>query len=478
MGKIGGWVPKEGSPLIINSSAKQITLSMTRKTVDLSAHLASFVEGSIPLGDSFVVAFSGGPDSCALLYALSTACKGRFPQIVHIDHGWREESEREVEIVRKQVEALDLPFRSFRLPPFSGKHNLEEWSRQARLKLLVEEAKRGGASSIMFAHHADDQIEVVLKRFLEGASLRNFRGMRSVEYRDDVKLLRPFLVFRKEELLEWLYKRNISFLEDPTNKDQKFLRARFRETLLPFLRQTFGKEFEASLLRISEESLLLDEWVRSSADCQFLIEEAFGFAWASAAAPLQPSRFLLYHVIDELRKKCHLPALSRSALENIASVFLEEKQGSRRFPLGRGLLIAEHGFIIAAEEAPKPIESQVCSDFEGALKLGRWDIRWRRGVVGETIPFCWKDLLQGKEGVLSVPKGGFEIDRLSDRLLKTRSVLRYGESLASLRPFFPVITQEGILVADFLSGVSSPMQKGEECVEIRVMLDGFSTFSS
>jgi tRNA(Ile)-lysidine synthase len=79
-----------------------------------------------------LVGLSGGPDSRALLSALKNVEIG----IAHVDHRWREESEKEAEELRVYAEALNIPFHLKVLNPSEFKGNLEELCRTERLRFF------------------------------------------------------------------------------------------------------------------------------------------------------------------------------------------------------------------------------------------------------------------------------------------------------------------------------------------------------
>ncbi len=435
------------------------------KDLNLEKYLETFLDTYVPKDMPYLLAISGGIDSTALLYAVASVSKDRRPHVVHIDHGWREASHMEKEELGKKVALLNIPFHSFRLQKSSQGVNLEEWSRMQRIRCFSELGKTIGTTIILLAHHADDQLEVVLKRMLEGSSIINFRGMRVIEEREGLVLMRPFLSFRKKELLQYLEKKNISFFDDPTNRDPKFLRARFRTQLLPSLRESFGKEFEESVLRVSEEALLLEEWVQQSLTENFAIGCSEGLSFATSKQPFPPA-FLLHYLVDMLRKKCGLPAPSRSQVSEAAAHFLEPRSGSRSFPVGEGIILVEHNWIGVFAKRLEPLAQFFCDQDQGVANLSCWEIVWKDSIIKESVMHTWTDLFQGKSVSIYIPKQPFTISPSSDRLLKT--VKGKAPSPTSFRSFVPAIIQQDQLVADFLTGYSLKLPSQSPCYEVTI----------
>ena len=201
-----------------------------------------------------LLACSGGPDSKALLYLLFEAQKffNLEIQVAHIDHRWRKESRQEAEILQKEVEHLGLRFHLRTLEDVPSK---EEAAREARYAQLFEIAAEIGAQAIVLGHQMEDQAETVLKRVLEGASLPSCCGMKEVSG----LLWRPLLAVSKKELTAYLDKRKISYFNDPTNLDAKYLRGRFRTSIIPQLEAAFGKSIVKNLCLLGQRAQKLEE---------------------------------------------------------------------------------------------------------------------------------------------------------------------------------------------------------------------------
>lgn len=193
-----------------------------------------------------MVGYSGGPDSKALLYALIEC--GVRPDIVHVDHGWREESRSEAEILKKEAEGLGCRFFSTRLHI----EKKEDAARQGRYSFFRSVYKEHQA--LLLAHHGDDLAETVLKRVFEGAHLENLGGMEEVSQQQGMVIWRPFLKLKKNELHQFLEDKGLSYFVDATNFDPTYLRSRMRGKILPWLEEAFGKKVTDNLILLSERS--------------------------------------------------------------------------------------------------------------------------------------------------------------------------------------------------------------------------------
>jgi tRNA(Ile)-lysidine synthase len=205
--------------------------------------------GMLRGGEVVLVAVSGGPDSVALVDLL---CALRGPlgltlSAVHVHHGLRPEADAEADAVRGLCERLGVPCRVERVavrrePPWDG---LEAESRRARHAALDRVARELGAARIALGHTVDDQAETVLMRLLQGAGPRGLGGMAPVRGR----LIRPLIETGRDAIEAHLRERGLTWIEDPSNRDPRFLRNRIRHELLPFMAGLAGAPVAEALAR-------------------------------------------------------------------------------------------------------------------------------------------------------------------------------------------------------------------------------------
>lgn len=101
-----------------------------------------------------------------------------------------------------------------------------------RYRFLEKTARKFGIRKIVTAHHADDQAETFLIRWLQGAGLKGLGGMGlSRKAAGDLDILRPLLLTRRAEIGRYARDHRIAYREDPTNRSDLFLRGRIRRLL-------------------------------------------------------------------------------------------------------------------------------------------------------------------------------------------------------------------------------------------------------
>jgi tRNA(Ile)-lysidine synthase len=190
-----------------------------------------------------MLAVSGGSDSTALLVLAARWAKKlkRAPKLlaVTVDHGLRPEARHEAAAVKRLARRLGVPHRTLRWRGRKPKTGLQHAARIARYSLLAETALRAGYDHVLTAHTLDDQAETVLLRLARGSGLTGLAGMAHASAvpiggESAVFLVRPLLRVPKSRLIATLTAAGIGHSEDPTNRDPRFARTRWRD-LMPEL---------------------------------------------------------------------------------------------------------------------------------------------------------------------------------------------------------------------------------------------------
>ncbi len=173
----------------------------------------------------YIVAVSGGVDSVVLLDLLAKQ-KGLDLIVAHFDHGIREDSFKDCDFVAKLSDEYDLPFYSAR--GNLGANASEAVARDARYVFLETLAKDQNAKAIITAHHRDDLLETIILNLIRGTGRKGLSPLKSRQ-----SVLRPMLDFTKKQILDYAKNRSLSWREDETNSDQKYLRNHIRHEIVP-----------------------------------------------------------------------------------------------------------------------------------------------------------------------------------------------------------------------------------------------------
>lgn len=288
----------------------------------LSKFLKNRLQKELPL----LLAFSGGPDSLALLHLLLEFHKNNPLKIAiaHVNHGWREESNAEAQEIAAMAAKLDLPFYQKTLNPAEMCGNLEAACREERLQFFASLCREHSFQAVLLAHHADDLAETVLKRTLEGTALPYLSSLRPEAEIYGMKLWRPLLTISKSQILEWLVERQLQGFMDKTNTDPKYLRAKMRVQMLPYLSEMFGKKVSSGLCQIAEEAGELRDYMDKQVG-PYLAKMRIGDQneyILDLSADCPTDLFELKYLIRQFCKKAAFP-LSRDSLYKAADFVLK-----------------------------------------------------------------------------------------------------------------------------------------------------------
>ncbi|MCF7916540.1 MAG: tRNA lysidine(34) synthetase TilS [Candidatus Omnitrophica bacterium] len=188
--------------------------------------------------DKIMLGLSGGPDSVALLYNFLNLREDYKLKIVciHFNHNLRKESDSEENFIKRICNKLDLEFISEKKDVNQfRKDSLEQAARNLRFDFFLKCSRAKRIKKIALAHHKNDLAETVLMRIVRGTGLCGLRGFLPKAKFKNLTIIRPFINIEKEQILNWLKKRNISFCTDKSNQDKKFLRNKIRIELMPQL---------------------------------------------------------------------------------------------------------------------------------------------------------------------------------------------------------------------------------------------------
>lgn len=147
-----------------------------------------------------------------------------------VDHGLRAEAAGEAGQVYTWAEAIGVPHRTLTLDLAAGGAaggNVSARARTARYAVLENWRQNVGADWIATGHHADDQVETMVMRLNRGSGVGGLAGVR----RRNGLILRPLLDWRRAELDAIVAHAGVRPVDDPTNRDDRYDRARLRKLL-------------------------------------------------------------------------------------------------------------------------------------------------------------------------------------------------------------------------------------------------------
>lgn len=228
--------------------------------------LLQAVKKSLRPKQKLIAAVSGGLDSVSLLHALSQL-KSQLKldiMVAHVDHGFRAESSKDLDFVKKLAGSYKFKFVSTKLSKLPKGENLEGWGREKRYDFLISVLKKSGYDAIVTAHQGDDVAETLLMRLVTNKELSSPK-----KYDPKRKVIRPLLSVERKEVLKYARDNKIRWREDKSNKDEARLRNLVRIKGIPALEKIFGPGIKAALI---ERAFAVDE------DIEALSSEAIEIA--------------------------------------------------------------------------------------------------------------------------------------------------------------------------------------------------------
>ena len=205
---------------------------MARPAADRAASAAWLRQATVALigetavaSDRFGIAVSGGGDSLALLLLAAEAFPARIAAAT-VDHRLRAEAADEAAFVADVCAAQDVPHSTLTAEA-APQGSVQAAARALRYGLLERWRAAQGIDWIMTAHHADDQAETLVMRLNRASGIDGLAGVRARNGR----VLRPLLGLRRAALAEVVAAARLIAVDDPSNGDARYDRARVRKTL-------------------------------------------------------------------------------------------------------------------------------------------------------------------------------------------------------------------------------------------------------
>ena len=131
-------------------------------------------------------------------------------------------------------------------------------ARELRYNWFYELLETEGYDYILTAHHADDNLETFLINLSRGTGLEGLTGIPE----HNGELVRPLLVFTRQEILEYAQKEGIAWREDSSNASDKYLRNKIRHDLVPLLKELnpqFMDTFQKTQSYLQDASVMVED---------------------------------------------------------------------------------------------------------------------------------------------------------------------------------------------------------------------------
>jgi len=284
------------------------------------------------------LAYSGGVDSQVLLHLLSQLKQSHNinVQAVYIDHGLQQQSKQWQQHCAESCELLSIPFQAISVNAKASKGESPEASaRQARYAALSKLIESNDC--LLTAQHQDDQAETFLLQLFRSAGAAGLSAMPFYTSFSKGWHLRPLLNINQQQILDYAEQNNLSWVEDPSNLNNKYDRNLVRNTFMPLLKKrwpSIERAISTAAQQQAENRNLIDE----------LAKEDFSKIDAENNSLC----------INDLKK------LSEARCRNVLRFFIKQQ-----------------GFNIA----PRKVMQQIIFQIFNAKEDARPDIRWSNAVI-------------------------------------------------------------------------------------------------
>jgi len=215
------------------------------------------------ISNRFLLACSGGLDSVVLTH-LCKACHLDF-SLAHCNFQLRgDESDKDEEYVVKLANELNIEkyVKRFKTNNYivENKVNVQIAARELRYAWFAELMQQNSISTLVTAHHADDNLETFLINLSRGTGVD---GLSGIPAKTDT-ISRPLLIFSREQILSYAKSENLNWVEDSSNIDTKYLRNKIRHEIVPSLKElhpTFLQNFEQTQAHLKSTNAILNNHI-------------------------------------------------------------------------------------------------------------------------------------------------------------------------------------------------------------------------
>lgn len=232
-----------------------------------------------------LVAVSGGADSMCLLELLRNTTLDIEIEIAHVNFHLRgEESDMDESFVCGWARQYSIPCHTLQANTIAYAKeysiSIEMAAREIRYDWFRRLKEKYSYDYIAVAHHSNDNAETLILNLVRGAGIAGIRGMKSLDPESGV--IRPLLVYSRQDIEKYLAKHNIPYRTDHTNLESDFARNRIRNLVLPQLEKinpSVISTLNRDMRHYAAASSILEKMARQKRErlCRTVFEADAGF---------------------------------------------------------------------------------------------------------------------------------------------------------------------------------------------------------
>ena len=253
------------------------------------------------LENHFLVACSGGVDSVVLAH-LCAMNKMDF-SIAHCNFQLRgSESNMDAFFVEDLARKIGkkIYIKDFDTISYinTNKVSLQMAARELRYRWFEKLMKINKIKTLVTAHQADDNLETFIINLSRGTGIKGLTGI-------PVKtsnISRPLLKFSRAQIMQFAEIKNISWREDQSNLETKYLRNKIRNSVIPKLKEVhpgFLGNFEATLSNLQGSNALLKNYLSELKQSLFEQQDEIIKIPINSLSKLEPIKVYMYELFHE-----------------------------------------------------------------------------------------------------------------------------------------------------------------------------------
>ena len=299
--------------------------------------------------DKLLLAISGGVDSVVLAHLLNKL-NYKF-DLVHCNFNLRaKESKLDEQFCLKTAKQLKVKIfiKQFKLEEYCKKNkiSIQMAARELRYEWFSELLKKQSYSYLLTAHHSDDLVETIFINLLRGTGIKGLKGIS--EKKDDI--IRPLLIFNKQEIELFAKKQKINFRLDKSNLNTKYERNLLRLEIIPKLKKRHP-QLEQTFLKNTEH------FIQEAS----IVEDYLKHKYKKLVSTNSNSLKINKHLLNE---ETHKETIINFILKPFNFNETQEKNLinsiSKKFNTGKGFLSETHQLFIDREYIIiKPIDKEI-----------------------------------------------------------------------------------------------------------------------
>ncbi len=317
----------------------------------------SFIEKNNMISEHDLVAagVSGGADSLCLLFVLLEYRK-KIPfnlVVVHVNHLIREEAGADADFVKQICDREKISFylKEVKVEEVAKQQHLteEEAGRKVRYEAFEEalrafKKEENKICKIAVAHHQGDSAETMLFHLFRGTGIYGMTGILPV----NGNIIRPLLICSREEIEEYLTKREQNWCIDCTNEEDTYTRNKIRHHILDYARKEINERAVEHVAKAALQMASLREYMEGEVKKMMLEIGKIGEGFISVDIEklktypqLLQSQFLL-SAIGQV-----IPGRKDIGSEHIQGILdLLDKPGTKRMNLPKHLEVVKEYRIL------------------------------------------------------------------------------------------------------------------------------------